>query len=84
MRERHRLFEVTLATANGAETVEVWAETPHLALGLAESSTYPRGTAVSFLMRGDIIGRCRKCECYIEASDPFRTRRDELICGDCI
>lgn len=83
MRQRHRLFTVTVKDGAGRlSSVSVHAETFQLACGAAEATV--RGSvAVYYVLEGEVAGRCSKCGCFIEIHERYQCRGGVLKCVDC-
>lgn len=85
MRARCRKFSVRLRSADGRRecVTELHAETPHAAVGMAESELIG-WHAVAYQMAVVIVGRCMRCRDLIEDRQKHHKKAGgRVVCSDC-
>lgn len=84
MQRRARRYHVRVTEPDGSDTVvEVYAETPNQAVGMAVAVCPAGSTAVSAIMFLEFVGKCVKCRAPIERQHKYKTLRAGLMCSDC-
>lgn len=84
MQRRARKYHVRVVEPDESETViEVFAETPNQAVGMAEAASPEGSIAVSAVMYLEFLGRCRKCRQPIEVQHKYKRVAGGLMCSDC-
>lgn len=84
MQRRARKYHVRVSEPDESETVvEVYAETPNQAVGMAVAVCPVASTAISAIMFLEFVGKCMKCRAPIERQHKYKTLRGGLMCSDC-
>lgn len=82
MKLRASRFLVMVSVNGQAVEREAWADTPDLAVRMAERME-PRGLALSYEQHFDVIGQCAECSCIVKSGDRFSEHRGAILCCDC-